>query len=219
MNDIFTSRYFKTDDPIIKLFQWGGLDFEFYNRGWWSRIYEYQWVIDVCNNLRPDQLGSAIDIATGIQHPGMFMLKSLGFNKVVGVDLFEEKDFMYRKNLCDGIFYVKEDINYPSLKEKFSAITCISFLEHIRPNSQEQVLQNIINYVSESGCIIMTFDMPGYDYPTNLSLYKTVLERNGFKIDNKDVEETQKISTQNSKIAEQVLRTKPIYCYRLFAWR
>lgn len=220
MKEVLQSRYVLADDLIIRGFEWGSASFEFYQRGWWSRIYEYQWMLDACKAYFDDFKGkSALDIATGVLHPGMFLLKSLGFDRVVGTDLFDVKDHLFVKEIKDGIEYVKESVMHPTMKDKFDCVSCISFLEHIPNYQQEFALENILSYVSEDGCAIFTFDIPGYDFQTDLPLYESVLKKQGFYFSNVEVDAKKILTTTNSPVAAQDLKGRGISCYRLFAGR
>ena len=80
-------------------------------------------------------------------------------------------------------------------------------------------MNNIVKFVEKNGCIILTFDMPGYEYKTNLSLYKEILVKNNFEFICEDTKEDDRITTSSSLIAALDLKKMNLSCYRLFAWR
>lgn len=219
INDILTSRYFVRDDSIMDSIKFNELVFEIKNRGWWSRVYEYKWMVDVatCYFKGSFDNKNSLDVATGIQHPGMFILKLLGFQNVVGTDIFNDVDFLYRKNIVDGMAYIRDDILNPKLPTKFDFITCISFLEHLPPENQDCALINMLNYLKDDGCIALTFDMPGYEYKTNVEMYKTVLRENGMEYIEVDVNNSDIMTTRDCKNVSKDLYDLNLSCYRIFA--
>lgn len=208
-----TSRYFVKNDNIMRDFAWQDLYFEFYNKGWWSRIYEYRWIIDACANCAGK---TVIDIATGIEHPGMFILKSCGFSRVLGIDLFEKDRFYFAGHLTDGIEYRKENILTPTIQERFDCVSCISLMEHIPSEKQRSAMQSIINYMKTGGTLLMTFDMPGYDYRVNFEGLLQVLRDNRLQFTLSESPSTP-LTTENSPIAVQELRSMNLKCFRLYA--
>lgn len=219
MDNIFSSRYFVKSDAFMDNFCIGDNTIEIKKRGWWSRIYEYQWMKDICENYFKDiNSRSVIDVATGNQHPGMFILKESGFKRVVGSDMFNASEYLYSKFMKEGMEYVIDDMTETKIEEKFDCVTCISVLEHIHPNVQDDALKNMISFVKEKGIIILTFDMPGFEYPTNLSLYTKVLEKNGFLVDLVD-SQGEKVSTMNGEYVDDKLKQMNLTCYRIFARR
>jgi 2-polyprenyl-3-methyl-5-hydroxy-6-metoxy-1,4-benzoquinol methylase len=162
---------------------------------------------------------SVIDIATGDQHPGMFIFKSIGFDRVVGTDIISSEKIKYIPFICGNMEYIKDDILNSKIEEKFDCVSCISALEHFRPEQQEIVMNSLIGKVKEKGCILMTFDMPGYEYMANIKMYQDVLSKNSFTFINEEVNSEDIIRTTNSLCASQNLRKMNLSCYRLFAWR
>lgn len=216
----FYSRYFTWDDPIIRDFSYGSLYAEFYNRGWWSRVYEYEWAknvaIDFFGNISDK---TAIDIATGIQHPNIFIMKKAGFFKVVGTDVFDKKDFYYVKHLDGNTEYINDDLLNPKIEDKFDCVSCISMIEHLHPDEQIIAIRNLMHYLKPKGCLIVTFDMPGFEYKTDLCLYKKILSDSGFTCFYKDVREQDIVKTSKCDNAEKSLKKLDLSCYRMFAFR
>jgi len=221
MNNIFNSRPILISDEYINDFSWENIKFDFVQKKWWSRIYEYQWLNKVIKEYFKEDIKhkTAIDIATGEKHPGMFLLKESGCSRVVGVDLFDISKFLYRENVKNGIEYIQENILFPKIKEKFDIISCISFLEHIEPKFQCEILQNIIDYSKEKSIIVMTFDIPGYEYVTNLDMYIEKIRQHGFNINISEVDNSDILTTKNSNISPDDLKEKSLSCYRLFAFK
>lgn len=215
------SRFFIKSDPIIKNFTYKNINMEFYENGWWSRIYEYKWMRDVCDCFWK-KIGefSAIDVATGDVHPGMFILKSCGFKKVIGTDLHEKEKLLYKELLCDNIIYIRDNILKTEIKEKFDCVFCISVLEHMYQNEQEIALNNLIKISKPNSYMILTFDYPGLrKKDTNLELYKHILANNKFKMKCIDVNKNEIMTSKNADIVSDRMRRLKLSCYRLFAWR
>ncbi len=216
--DVFTSRYFTIDDPVISHFTWQDVSWDFYKMHWWSRIYEYEWARNVCNAYFNDiSSKSVIDIATGDQHPGIFMFKSLGFSRVVGTDILPLNKLKFCAIINDGIEYIQDNILDVKISDKFDCVSCISVLEHFNPDDQKVALKNIANMINDNGCILLTFDVPGYEGKTDVCLYENILQSLGFYFKGEVVEKDKIITTANSPIACSDLRRKQLSCYRLFA--
>jgi len=221
-SEAFKSRLFVKSDPLIREFSWNDYSVDIFapRRKWWSRPYEYKWIQDVISSYFDFSKDvSALDVATGNDHPGMFILKQLGFYKVIGTDLLKGSDFPNKKYLKEGMEYIQDDILKPQLVDKFDCITFISVLEHFHPDNQRSVLENLISYLKPQGCMVLTFDMPGYDYPTNLSLYKEVLSAKGFSYKEVEPEDGSTIVRSDNCENGGNLGKYHLSCYRLFAWR
>jgi SAM-dependent methyltransferase len=189
--------------------------FPFKKNGWWSRVYEYRWMKDVNEvYFGSSENKSAIDVATGDQHPGMFILESVGFSRVVGTDLFPKQK--YRYSLKSNMEYVCDDIVHSKIIEKFDSVNCISVLEHIDPELQSLALENMIRMVKSGGIIVLTFDMPGFEYKTNLDLYKEILRKNGMSFLEKNADNILTTRNYNGNI-DSVLVDKNLSCYRIVA--
>jgi hypothetical protein len=76
----------------------------------------------------------------------------------------------------------------------------------------------MIQMVGDDGCILLTFDVPGYEGITDIKLYENILSSNGFFFKNESVSDNI-VTTVNSPIANQVLQRMNLSCYRLFASR
>jgi len=97
---VFFSRYFLITDIFLEDFSWKDLSWNFRKLKWWSRGYEYQWVNDICKEFSCEGR-SAVDVGTGDEHPGVFLLKSHGFDKVVGIDLINKWKYQeYTESIC-----------------------------------------------------------------------------------------------------------------------
>lgn len=219
-SDVFSSRLFVKRDALISNFEWNGYTINIMQNRWWSRPFEYKWIEDVCASYF-DSLDNrtVIDIATGSTHPGIFILKKLGFKKVIGTDLFDIDLFQPKNFISEGMEYVKDDILNPKIKEKFDCITFISVLEHFHPDNQRKVMENIISYLKDNGCLIFTFDMPGFDYLTNIPLYKEILVENKFSFREVDINKDDIVVKSSNCSNAGGLARKNLSCYRLFAWR
>ena len=208
---VFSSRYFLTTDAFLENFSWKDLNWDFRKLKWWSRIYEYQWVNDVCKEF--DKRRSAVDVGTGDEHPGVFLLKSHGFKRVVGIDLIKKSEWKYREYLGNGIKYVSGDIAN-GCSGKYDLVMCISTLEHIHPRTQPRVLKNLMSLVDDGGILLLTFDMPGCDYKTYLEMLKEF----NFSVILEDEGDIPIVKTTNSAVQPSP-RTKKLFCYRICATR
>ena len=218
MDNIFKSRFFKLDDPILADFQWEDINFKIKEKKWWSRVYEYRWLQDCCTRFFIDiKTKNVIDIATGEQHPGLFILSKIGFKNVIGTDIFDIGQYWFRHKLQCSRNYIQEDILQPIIKDKFDCVVAISFLEHLPPESQKLALINMIERVENHGCIILTFDYPFYDYATNLDLYKSILKDRGFYFECENICEKQIMNSANSDCSNEYCKKMSLSCYRIFA--
>ena len=220
-NDVFSGRLFIKSDPMMTEFSWENYYVNILaTNKWWSRPYEYQWVEDACRSYFDFSQGkSAIDIATGVRHPGMFILRRVGFSKVVGTDLFDTESYENKTYLKDGMQFVKDDILSPKITDKFDCLTCISVLEHFHPDTQKKALENMISYLKPNGSIIVTFDMPGYDYPTNLPLYREILLHHSFLFREESLKEGDVVVRPSNCANAGRLSRRRLSCFRLFARR
>lgn len=213
------SRYFEISDMPMMHFDWYGLHWDFVSLRWWSRMYEYQWVFNLCRE-RYREIGKyrVVDIGTGGSHPGVFILKSVGFGQVTGTDMIPEDEWRFGSFMEDGLRYRQSDICVERIGE-FDLVVCISMLEHLEPGLQEVALRNMLGQVASGGGLALTFDVPGYDYATDLVMYKDVIRSEGFQFF--EVENTQPLVTtlRNRVFAPEELQDKNMQCYRLFAWR
>jgi 2-polyprenyl-3-methyl-5-hydroxy-6-metoxy-1,4-benzoquinol methylase len=103
------------------------------------------------------------------------------------------------------------------ITEKFDCVCCISLLEHVMPHFQEQALTNLIKYVRKGGILLLTFDMPGFEYTTDLTLYLKVLRQQRCAVTVEETKEDERISTASSDVADSSLISKNLSCYRIFA--
>ena len=215
-----TSRFFLKSDENVSTFSWKDAVWNMEERQWWSRTYEYAWVEQACRYFFGGDIKnkSAIDIATGILHPGIFVLKKAGFGAVTGTDLFDKEPHHYAQYIKNGINYIKEDILEPTIKDKFNCVSCVSFLEHLPPEYHKQSIINIINKCEDNGCIVLTFDMPGFEYKTDLELYKYIIYEHGFNCGCVETNEIDRLKSSECNANEECKKLN-LYCYRLFAYR
>lgn len=211
--NITDSRFFVQSDPYIEKFEWFDLNWDFMKMSWWSRLYEYSWLMNVVPSFI--STGNIIDIGCGNDHPSLFMLHDVGFQNVVGTDLIEKDKYRYNDHMVDGIEYHKDDILNPAIDNKFDCVSCISVLEHFTRDQQKIVFGNIIKYINDHGCLVMTCDIsPKYN---PVPIYLDMLKENGFTFNIVDVEDELRISSQNTKCSRKL--RKMYFCYRIFAIR
>jgi len=225
------SRYVSVDDKYMKHFSTGprflkllGIKIHYWNfvkTGWWSRAYEYQLINDVVHNAFGLDVihKTALDFGCGDAHPGLFIIEKLKFNKVYGCDLFDHHPLLKTKKF--NINYFKNHLSGPKIQ--YDLITIISVLEHLEPKLQKDILLDLISMLSDDGVIILTFDMPGFEYKTDLSLYLNIFKENGiiYKLDELDV--SKRLDNFNSVAAFPKgwpkLGMKRAECYRLVGYK
>lgn len=212
MGHHLTSRYIKINDPYQLGFIYHGTNWDFTNPLWWSRIYEYTWMDAAirewgleCN--KPINASSVLDIACGHMHPSPFILKHIGFKSVVCTDLLDTWPLAY---IDPTIQYLKNDVCTDKLPQS-DVIICVSTLEHIDPAKQEAALQNMISALNPGGLLLLTFDMPGWDFLTNLPLYKQVIVRNSMHILIEEVPEEQRLNSRNGAVINWELSNPALY--------
>ena len=162
---------------------------------------------------------SVIDVATGDQHPAMFILKSLGFSKVIGTDVVPPEKMKYHPFVKDGIQYIVDDILNTKIREKFDCVVCISVLEHFKLDCQKVALLNLMNMVSDDGCLVLTFDVSENRIITDAKMYEDILQSSGFYFQNESIEGKTIVSSHTSPIVSPILKNMNLSCYRLFATR
>lgn len=208
---ILQSRYFKNSDSQLLAFEFDNFFWDFTSKGWWSRIYEYSWMVDVANSTPNRNELRAIDFATGNKHPGSLILKKMGFNSVTCTDIFDKSKWQF--NNVANIEYKQSDIT-KDFVGKYDFVCCISVIEHLQ--NQKEAIENLCKHVNYGGCLLLTFDIPGFDYPTDLNMYKEILKDNNMKFFVSE-DNTDKISTFTSEWAKPVLKESELFCYRIFA--
>ena len=163
-------------------------------------MYEYKWLHDCVREYFGKSISkkSALDAGCGLSHPGCFLLAQLGFGRVDAQDVFEQHSLIDQMRLRN-LRYVRGNIIQP-IGQQFSAVCCISTLEHIPPDQQRQVMSNLCAAVEPGGVILLTVDMPGFEYDADLPLYREVLIEYGFEINEVDVAPEQRLSSRNGRV-------------------
>lgn len=187
MGKITTSRYISTNDAYIKRFSTSSIfvkllgrrvyRWNFVKTRWWSRAYEYKLIQDVVASVFGEEIGgkSALDFGCGDSHPGIFILEKLKFGQVFGCDLFDSHPLLDEKSF--NISYFKNHKLGPNVK--YDLITVISVLEHLKPTLQKEILCDLMMMLNNDGVIILTFDMPGFEFQTDLQLYTDLFDEFG----------------------------------------
>ena len=201
MEEIFKSRFFVKSDRKLTKYQSNSYEWDFEKLNWYSMLYEYVWALDCIKIYFEGKKDiNVIDFATGGNHPFPLMLREFGFNKVISTDTFSVSEWQYKKYINEKFIYSQGDLR-KDFVEKADCVICISVLEHINEKGQVKALENIINHINRGGCLILTFDFPGYDYITDPLLYFKVLELNNMKFE-KIFLSGDKIFTENKKQLE-----------------
>ena len=234
------SRFFRTSDPVIETYelkskkkslsdnkenssQTEDYTWNFRLQHWWSRLYEYRWMLDAAKNYYKGSDLSKIkvlDAACGDLHPSCFMLADLGFGQIVAQDLFDSHPLIERFPL-KNLTYLQGNLLAKFPDNEFDCINFISTLEHIEPLNQPVALQNLCNRLKPGGLIIMTFDIPGFEYVTNLDDYKNILRDNFIVFQEDTIDEKDLLSSLNSVGAVTEgwelthKKINKLFCYRL----
>ena len=144
----------------------------------WSRLYEWKYVIDAVNKLKPNTLHNT---ACGGLNTGDCLhltfcsdLDSLCSSAThsdlwgggyLGTEVKPSKD--------NFIFY---DITKP-IEQKFDLVLNISTIEHLPKEKRLLAIQNLINQVNVGGELILTFDYPDVDINEIEEFFKIKINR------------------------------------------
>ena len=228
MCHIGESRYVRIDDAVILTYHCGAAlpeprqhVWDFRELQWWSRIFEYQWLKDVVGAfLAPDlETKTVLDVGCGLEHPGCFILAESGFGRVVAQDVWERHELIERIHL-PNLEYCCMDIN-EAVPCRADLVCCLSVLEHMDPQQQACALRILCDAVEPGGLLLLTFDMPGFEWDTNLDMYRHILRQREFDFIEVEVPEEQRLTSLTSPVPyagwESLGRLK-LECYRLLAW-
>jgi len=112
---------------------------------------------------------TVLDIGTGIGVPLLSLIRSIGVDNAVGVDidrmlLLEVKEMCKREGIYNKCSLLRCDARYlPFNDDYFSLITCLDVLEHI--NDLERAVKELYRVLNHSGVLIV-------GYPTDNELVK-----------------------------------------------
>ena len=222
---VMVSRYFRLDDSKMLSFSGRGenslLHWDFLELGWWSRIYEYSWMQAVIEHWVGDHISQkvALDAGCGRKHTGCFLMAELGFERVVAQDLFPQHPiFMLGKPA--NLEYAERDFCEGAACDA-DIVCCLSVLEHVALERQKQGLRVLCRAVRPGGLLVMTFDMPGFEYPTALELYKHIILDEGFVYAEREVAAHERLTSKNGPVSHPGWPSVGRYeltCYRLVAW-
>lgn len=181
--------FFTTDDPTITK-----VIYELTLPVWWSRIYEYKFVIDKVNEmafLSP----SVSDLACGLPHPLKVFLsdKCSLFACDIGDLSYKsiqesKKDWFpnepdYDEKLLDKITFDQCNIeSLPYENEQFDLMYCVSVLEHTSMETQKKALQEAYRCLKVGGTFLVTVDYPD----VNLDYIYSIADSCGFKYNRPD---------------------------------
>lgn len=220
------SRYVVLDDPVITEFRTAGKTgeevWDFHELLWWSRLYEYRWLRDVVGDCfgedRSDK--TALDAGCGRKHPSSFILGELGFKKVIALDILPGNP-LFERVLMPNVEYRQVDFS-EHVPGPVDFLCCLSVLEHVAPERQLRALENLCGAVAPGGFLAMTFDLPGFEYETDLEAYKRVLAEQGFVMIETPTGRAERLTSRNGHIAHPgwpEFGRMELLCYRVLAWR
>ena len=141
--------------------------------------YEYLWVEQVLNSHYGSLLNSLtlLDAACG-QPSWLLRATELGFDSVTGVDL-NKNSILVDRVKRKGLNYYQHDLANP-LPLEYDVVTCISVLEHMPISVQESALANMCSAVRPGGSLLLTLDLPGFNFTTDLGLIWRILDEHKF---------------------------------------
>jgi SAM-dependent methyltransferase len=220
------SRYIRVDDPTIMRYEWTGghqtLRWDLSELGWWSRVYEYRWLQDVVIAAFGPGASSrtVLDVGCGVGYPGCFMFCDLGVGLVVAQDVKERNPQVERSGL-PNLRYHRADMS-EHVEGTADLVCCVSVLEHLRPDRQRAALKNMCEAVAPGGALMLTFDMPGFEWDTDLVMYESVLDEQGFELDRAETPVGVRLTNLNGPVRNagwDYANRWHLSCYRLLAWR
>jgi SAM-dependent methyltransferase len=198
--------------------RWHSWDFR--ALGWWSRIFEYRWLADIVSSIPLKERSgmTAVDAGCGRKHAGCFMLAEQGLGQVIALDRFERHALLDSIDL-PNLVYQQLDFGETACPPAH-LVLCLSVLEHIHPSRQESALVNLCDAVLPGGWLLLTFDMPGFEFDTDLDRYRRILRQRGFEFILNEVPPEQRLTSRNGPItvADWPSVGRPeLECYRLLA--
>jgi SAM-dependent methyltransferase len=221
MKKILKSRFIVKDDPEIKKYSFKDREWSFYDLQWYSRIYEYRWAVDAINEYFADrEPESVIDIGTGNWHPFSFMLTTeTKVKKVFASDIYPLEEWQYKGIMPESMDYFQGSADDESMPE-VDIVACISIFEHLSKDLQIRSLSNFVKKINAGGCLVMTFDIPGYDYETQKQEYLRILDEGGMTYELEEVDGDRVTSKDNPIAPEKHLTIDPpLNFFRLFAYK
>lgn len=218
----FFSRHLLKDDPYlyryaIKLSRFKSLEWNFINSNWWSRSFEYLWVINVLSTINGSSQKKVLDAAGGDKYPLAFMVHDMGFT-VSAQDLYSSHPLIPNPKY-PRLSYSQHDLLDPQ-KQKFDVVLCISVLEHLSPENQLIALNNLARSVKKGGYLLFSFEDPGFEYDTDIKKYFTLLKKLGFQTFQQKTKDSDHLTSHNGLVKlppyKQVNR-KYLSTFRIFA--
>jgi len=100
-------------------------------------------------------------------------------------------------------------------------VCCLSVLEHMDPPRQACALRILCDAVKPGGLLLLTFDMPGFEWDTDLDMYRHILRQREFDFIEVEVLEEQRVTSRNGPVPYagwESLGRLELECYRLLAW-
>lgn len=110
--------------------------------------------VNILNSI-PDGTKSILDVGCGNGFL-LYCLKLMGYEKLVGVDLFIEKDLYYK----NGVKVLKKDLLELEADEKFDFIMLHHSFEHMY--QQQEIMAKIHDLLAEDGTCLLRIPLIGY---------------------------------------------------------
>lgn len=204
-DEILSSRFFRIDDAFVeKYWLWPKrfrrpLYWNLLRRGAWSRMYEYPWILESIRVHFDGMLDrtTVLDAGCGIDNPLCFKLAEMGC-RVDAQDLFDIHPTIQQLN-WPNLRYMKGNLKDP-IPQRYAAVICVSTVEHIPPSIQPAVIHNLCDAVRPGGVLLMTFDCPGFEYDTDLGLYRQILRARKFEFSETETPEAARLSSRNGRL-------------------
>lgn len=140
-----------TDRLVLEEFMGQTLD----PKDWWSRRYEYPWVMQFV----PEQMGwKVLDAGCGVDYP---LYKWLALHcDVTAVDSDERIETLSH----EGVTFLKRDLGDLGLPdETFDLTCCVSVLEHMSREAALEALAELARVTKPGSFVLVTVDVPRVD--------------------------------------------------------
>lgn len=180
------NRFIKIKDPSFNSFkQW-----DFINKQqWYSRPYEYKYMIDTISTLGNDLI--VLDAACGFKTPGYLMLADCkNVKEITAQDLGigYASSFLTNKLEHEKVTKVKSDLTTWKPDKEYDVVVCISSMEHI-PN-YKAAIKTMYDALKPGGHLIITIDISKdkrhNEFVQNYMIYpddyKAMFEYTGFSL-------------------------------------
>jgi len=171
-----TTRFEKDNEKFVanNPFEFEVIDFQYFDIkdnfdlkwGWWSRIYEYEFVLEKIEQLRKSNTIQIHNTCWGYHGTHILFKDELEkrFKNVLNTDL------LHSNEPNTEVFNLKNDPPARWLEE-FDFVINVSTMEEIR-HPHIKILYNLLSMTKIDGYVIATFDIPGLQ----VNIFEKLLE-------------------------------------------